>query len=489
MPKDSRDSELSEFPRKLTQDEMSYICDFIIPLKACPFRDIANNVANEQIKDVVEQLHGVEIENTDEIDELKEEMIKQYQSTLVNPGEMVGSLASQSVSENTTQSTLDSFHFSGMKQKTTTSELPRMTELLSATKNPKTVPCNVYMNRVGDSVDSIRNLIGRDIRDIRLSEISKIEIYNKNDTNYDWWREMFELLINDHHKYLYSELGEWHLKISIDKEFLYEYKITLKDIADQIKLYFTDVCVVTSPLNISIILVYIPIKSIDLGTENIELMIKFYIVTDIIPELMDLQLFGISEITSIYYAQDDDKHWYIIAEGSNMLDMFMLEYVDIYKTVSNNVWEIYEIFGIEAAKNFLLEEFKNVFAGNVYINMRHIMILVYTMTYSGTVTSFSRFGIDREQSGAIAKSSFEECLPNFQKAAMFSEYDGMKSISSTVMFAKNINAGTAMSSELLVDMDMLEKYLATDIIDGGDDTDNANEIILEDDIMNAMLNL
>jgi DNA-directed RNA polymerase II subunit RPB1 len=119
------------------------------------------------------------------------------------------------------------------------------------------------------------------------------------------------------------------------------------------------------------------------------------------------------------------------------------------------VWEIYETLGIEAARNFLVEEFGNVISSDgTFVNESHALLLVDRMTYSGTIISVSRYGMKKENCGPIAKASFEESLDNFTKAGAFSEKENTNGVSASIMLGKLARFGTGIC-DVLVDVDQL----------------------------------
>ena len=109
------------------------------------------------------------------------------------------------------------------------------------------------------------------------------------------------------------------------------------------------------------------------------------------------------------------------------------------------MWEIYEICGIEATRQFLIDEYKNVVSSDgTYINERHIKILVDLMTQHGIICSISRYGMKKDNSGPIAKASFEQSLDNFIKAGFYGEVEKLNSISSNILCGKKSNIGTGL---------------------------------------------
>lgn len=149
------------------------------------------------------------------------------------------------------------------------------------------------------------------------------------------------------------------------------------------------------------------------------------------------------------------EEWILETEGSNLVGSMRIEGVDHTRTISNNVLEIYEVFGIEAARQALMNELRTVlsFDGS-YVNYRHLAILVDTMTCRGSLTAMTRHGINRiNDVGVLTKCSFEETVEILTDAAAFGEYDGLKGISDNIMLGQLIPAGTG-SFDVLYDTEM-----------------------------------
>jgi DNA-directed RNA polymerase II subunit RPB1 len=150
------------------------------------------------------------------------------------------------------------------------------------------------------------------------------------------------------------------------------------------------------------------------------------------------------------------KHQVIYTAGVNMIDIRYINGIDIYKTICNDVVQIYEQFGIEAARMALLNEIRAVFegAGN-RVNFQHISILIDIMTNNGTLTQIDRHGLNRVEIDPLARASFEKTVEQLINAAVFGETDHMKSVSSRIMAGLVIKAGTGVCNVVL-DTNMLE---------------------------------
>jgi len=206
-----------------------------------------------------------------------------------------------------------------------------------------------------------------------------------------------------------------------------------------------------------------------------KLMNGLYDQTDIISIFKDIEqdlldntiIKGVKNITNIIMSEEkidklidkeitQYKRWILESDGTNLEHILISEYVDTTKTESNDIIEIYNIFGIEAARNKLIQEITGVveYEGS-YINSRHIELLCDIMTSTGMLLSINRQGINRGDSGPLAKCSFEDTTDQLIRSSLFGEMDKLLGVSSNIMMGQKIKAGTN-NSQLLFDE---EKYI------------------------------
>lgn len=152
----------------------------------------------------------------------------------------------------------------------------------------------------------------------------------------------------------------------------------------------------------------------------------------------------------------------IYTKGVNMINIRYINGIDLSKTITNDVVEIYEKFGIEAARASLIKELRLVFeaAGNS-VNYQHLSILVDIMTNGGTLTSIDRHGLNRLETDPLARASFEKTVDQLLTSAVFGEVDHMNSVSSRIMAGLVIKGGTGLCN-IILDTDLLEnsEYIA-----------------------------
>ena len=136
-------------------------------------------------------------------------------------------------------------------------------------------------------------------------------------------------------------------------------------------------------------------------------------------------------------------------EGTNLYDLMVFPGVDGTRTFSNDIHEVLDVFGIEAARLALYEEINEVFASEK-VNYHHLAVLVDTMTFSGRIVPVNRFGMSKNETGVLAKSSFEETSKIMFNAATWGEKDSMRGVSANIMFGQKPPCGTGFV-DILVD--------------------------------------
>jgi DNA-directed RNA polymerase beta' subunit len=264
------------------------------------------------------------------------------------------------------------------------------------------------------------------------------------------WYKFYETFNNSEYKNC-----EYCVRLTFNKSTLYAFKKKLIDISQIIESLYTDAICVFSPDNIGIIDVYIKtdnigdIKTIIQSLKNSKKKSKkkdekddkelFLFLNDenkeyifirdlVVPSLLYIQLSGVENIKKCYFQKDSNNNWIITTKGSNLKEVVKHPLIDYSKLTTNHLWDVYEVFGIQAARNFLKIEFQKLLP----ISMRHLDLLIHAMTYSGKPQAVTRYGIDRKQVGALAKVAFEQPFDNFFHSATNAEKEDMKGNSSAI---------------------------------------------------------
>jgi DNA-directed RNA polymerase II subunit RPB1 len=424
----------------------------------------------------------------------------QYYDSLVQPGEMVGPIAAQSIGEPATQMTLNTFHFAGVSEKSNvTRGVPRLKELLHISKNPKVPSLNIYLNEENRFSKDKSLSILNDIGVTSLKDITKsMRIFhdpNDYESNVEEDRDLLEVykafqtidpcLRTD------DEGSDWVIRFEFDKQTMMEKDITMADVYSKIyQKYSNCVNCIYSDDNSSKLVFRIRLmktKKKDAAKKEQETIQDLNNIKALSKNIRESVLIkGIDGIKSVsmyknqsnYVFENDSyvmkEEWVLDTHGVNLLEVLRYPGVDATRTISNDIYEVYNTFGIEAAKQVLLKEIREVIdSGGSYVNFRHLELLVDTMTYRGYLMSIDRFGINRGNIGPLAKCSFEEATDQLFNASIFGEVDKLNGVSSNVMMGQIPPCGTGMSDVLLdetklYDIDGEEEEEVTDLEQIGD---------------------
>lgn len=442
--------------RLLTSDEIENALSFILPQKGIPI-ETARSVAENNKKDLRIQLQ-TQMVYPEIIPHLKDMIEKQYSTSKIQAGESVGVIASQSIGEKQTQTTLNTFHKAGSGDKSVTTGVPRVEEILNATKEPKNVNCTVYMKKKYNSIADLRDVLGHNIVEITLDKITKTYDICINKKPEKWYKA-FELINNipneiKNKKNANPDLYKDCLSIKVKTEVLFEYKLTLKKVCEVINEAYSDMYCIYSSDAIGQIDIFLDTEDINLPEKRINFInddnVKDIYIEEVVqPTLAKLIVAGIQGIENVYFNDTIDS---FETNGSNFKELLSLPFVDNTRTISNNLWDIYNTLGVEATRQFLINEFMSLMDG---INKCHIQLLVEKMTFNGRVASVSRYTMRTEECGPFGKASFEETMDNFLRAGMYGQEEATKGVSASVICGKVAQMGTGCF-DLKMDVPMIK---------------------------------
>ena len=413
---------------------------------------------------------------------LLETIIIAYKRAIVAPGEMVGMIAAQSIGEPTTQMTLNTFHFAGVASKSNvTRGVPRIEELLSLSASIKHPSLTVYLKQDEQTDKDKASTIQYSLEHTKLKEIVKnTEIcFDPDDLNtlivddkltmsqYREFENMVTECLGQQDTIEETEKSKWIIRLELDAESMLEKNITMDDINFALNnIYKDEISCVYSDYNSDKLVFRIRMNNIlkNTGKGNKKTKInsldqsdQIYILNNFQDQLLEgIVLRGIKNINKVILRKVKDNLvekggaykkediWVLDTIGTNLLNVLGLDYIDPNRTISNDIIEIFNVLGMEAARQALYNELGEVleFDGS-YVNAHHMALLCDRMTFSYKMISIFRHGINNDDIGPIAKASFEETPEMFLKAARHAELDIMRGISANVMCGQEGLFGTA----------------------------------------------
>jgi DNA-directed RNA polymerase beta' subunit len=419
---------------------------------------------------------------------------------------------------------VDTFHFAGVASKSNvTRGVPRIEEILSLSSEPKNPSLTIYLKEDDETQKDKAQSIMYMIEHTKLVEVVKsIEIcFDPDDLNtlisedkdtiqqYRAFESMVAScaevnLSNDE-----NEKSKWVIRMEMDAEIMLEKNITMDDVNFTLNnCYENQINCIYSDYNADKLIFRIRMNEViknnsgKSGAAKTKLPLdqsdQIYILKNFQDQLLqNVVLRGIKGINKVILRKIRDNVveengifkkqdiWVLDTIGTNLLEILGIDYIDNTKTFSNDIVEIYNTLGIEAARQAIYNELVDVIEfDGAYINYHNYSVLVDRMTFTSKMISIFRHGINNDNIGPIAKASFEETPEMFLKAARHAELDTLKGISANVMCGQEGFFGTSafqvvLDIDEMIKMESTTEYKNVDVIEEIDkffgDIDNPND--------------
>lgn len=363
--------------------------------------DILPNLIVESLEKRLSQYELTE----DDFKKITTEVIKEYRRSLVEPGEAVGNVAAQSIGEPGTQMTLKTFHYAGVAELNVTLGLPRLIEIVDARKNPSTPMMTVYFEDEY-ATDPVK---ARDVA--QRIELTKIDNIAQS---------------------IEFDLLNRAIIVRLARDLMEDKGITPQLVVSKLKVLRK----VDLELDEKRGVIHIKMQSEDFGD-----------YPKLLERVRSTPIKGIKGIKRVMIrkeATQSGKEEYILyTEGTNLSQVIKVSGVDSTRTISNNVHEIAETFGIEAARNALIHEAQEVLGEQgLDVNVRHIMLVSDLMTRTGEIRQIGRHGISGEKESVLARAAFEVTVKHLLDASVSGEEDLLNGITENVIVGQTIPLGT-----------------------------------------------
>ena len=353
----------------------------------------------EDIQDYVDKKGGI---NQAKLKKVLDNTVVEYENARIHPGEAVGVISAESIGEPGTQMTLNTFHFAGVAEMNVTLGLPRIIEILDGRKKLQTPAMEIYLKTPYSK--------GKDIKEFALS----LKETKLSDVALEFSISLVESEIEvklDKEKMKILGLTNSHLINSVSKQIK---GFNVKDKKDSILLR---------------------------SRSKEESLNEVYKAKE---KIKDVHIKGVKTISQVLPVKRGDEY-IIMTAGSNLSEVLQLEGVDAYRTTTNNIFEIWEVLGIEAARQAIIDEvFKVIQNQGFNIDIRHIMLVADTIGVSGNIRGITRYGVVSEKASALARASFETPIKHIINAALVGEVDELNSVVENVMLNQPVPIGTGV---------------------------------------------
>jgi DNA-directed RNA polymerase subunit A" len=345
---------------------------------------------------LVSELKGADA-SKEQIDEILAQVAADYEHSRVEPCEAVGVVAAQSIGEPGTQMTMRTFHYAGVAEINVTLGLPRLIEIVDARKIPSTPTMTIRLNSeyAGD-------------RD-RAREVA-------------WAIESTSIL---HLGSIATDLAEMNVIIELNPGAMEQRKITAEEVAERLKEETG--------------------LSVD-RKENLLVMApeepSYRELLQLVEKIKRICLKGVEGIKRVVIRKESDEY-VLYTEGSSIKKVTQFDGVDPTRIKTNNINEIGEVLGIEAARNAIINEATDTLREQgLSVDVRHIMLVSDIMTVDGDVKQIGRHGVSGEKASVLARAAFEVTVNHILDAAIRGDVDDLKGVTENVIVGQPIQLGT-----------------------------------------------
>ena len=316
----------------------------------------------------------------------------------ISPGEALGIVTAQSFGEPSTQMALNVFHFAGVSEMQVTAGLPRLIEIFDARKKPSSPKMEIYLNKDYNN-EKDAQIFAEKIKEVTLKEIS-------SEVNIDFGGKKIEILLDK------NALKKTHTTIKKVVDRLNDLKFNVKERGDSITL--------------------------NMGDSSFKEIYKAK------EKLKDSIISGIKGVKQILIVKRDSKY-VIMTLGTNLKDIIGLKEVDKDKLISNDFYEVADMFGIEAARQLIVDEIKQVLnTQGLDINIRHLKLAADTITTNGQVKGVTRMGIIAQKGSILARATFETPIKQFVNATIKGTKERLTSVIENIILNQPVPVGTGL---------------------------------------------
>jgi DNA-directed RNA polymerase subunit A' len=333
------------------------------------------------------------------IEKVCKKALELYEKAKVEPGQAVGIVTAQSIGEPGTQMTLRTFHFAGIRERNVTLGLPRLIELVDARKKPLTPTMDIYLESKFKKSKEKAIQVAREILHTKI-----MALISSTETDYST-----------------------KIKLNLNPDKLRERACTIADVEEALQSSKKKFEIETSGNSITLTLTEESDAQSILALRN---------------KILGTKVKGVADVERVTIVQQDDE-WVIQTSGSNIAKVFEVEGIDNKNIRTNNVFEIANTLGIEAARNALINELSTTLEDQgLEVDIRYIMLVADLMCSRGYMQQIGRHGIAGTKTSVLARAAFEITVPTIAEAALAGEVEQLKGVTENVIVGANIPVGT-----------------------------------------------
>jgi len=363
-----------------------------------------------------------------QLDLILEKALEKFILSFVEPGEAVGAIGAQSISEPGTQMTLKTFHFSGISSMNVTLGVPRLKEIINAAKLISTPIITAKL--ACDNNEVAARIVKAGIEKTTLGEVSK------------YMKEVF----SPTSCYISIQLdlnAIEQLKLNVD---VYSVRRAILGGAkgEKILKSLTVDQVLVKRKSKSKLRVYVPSK---VGSMPVPKYFAMQMLKTALPSVVVQGIPSVGRAVINKQEKDGRATYNLLMEGYGLQDVMGSPGIDGLDTTTNHVLEVEEVLGVEAARTQISKEIENIMSAyGIGIDWRHLLLLSDIMTFKGEVLGITRFGVSKMRESILMLASFEKTTDHLFDAAVHGRTDRIVGVSECIIMGMGIPIGTGLPS-------------------------------------------
>ena len=296
-----------------------------------------------------------------------------------------------------THNTMRTFHYAGVGALYVTMGLPRIIEIMDARKKPSTPTMKIKLESEYAFEREKAEEVAAAIEETRVQDIASVR----------------------------ADLDERCVLVSLREERLEERRLRREEVLEKLKKMGVEMDVQEN-----LIRIYPKEES-------------YYELLSLEKKIANMLIKGIEGIKRVLIRKDEDGEYALFTEGSALRKVMRVEGVDFTRTTTNNIIEIAEVLGIEAARNAIIEEILSTLEEQgLDVDPRHISLIADAMTMDGEVKQIGRHGLAGEKASVLSRAAFEVTVEHLLDAALRGERDELQGITENVIVGQPIRLGT-----------------------------------------------
>jgi len=356
-----------------------------------------------------------------EFQKVVKEVAQRFRHATVDAHESVGIIAAQSIGEPGTQMTLRTFHYAGVAEMNVTLGLPRLIELVDARRVPSTPMMTVYVDK---KIRADREAVERIALQIEVTTVPDVAAVGTV-------VEELKVVVTPQAALMHArgvkraEL-ELALRENVDARY---FTVENAHGAGEGRAFEIGLVEGAQPASKT--------KKGEIAEER-----PFQRLLEASEEAKAVRIKGVTGIRRALIKKEKDEY-VIYTEGSNLEGVLDIPGVDPQRTTTNSVFEIYKVFGVEAARAALvLEASRTLSEQGLGVDIRHLMLVSDVMTNEGDIRAIGRHGISGKKTSVLARAAFEITAAHLLRAAVTGEVDELKGVAENIIVGQPITLGT-----------------------------------------------